>query len=475
MDVSLQVLIGYLLNLLLGLFIVFKERKNIKSTWLWLMILLYLPFVGFILYMFFGLNYRKRKTFDEKMMLDEQEKRLIEHQKKYIALSNSDSLNADQKDLINLCLATSDSAFTDYNDIKFYFDGKDKFKDLFEDIKNAKEYIYIEYYIFKTDELGRELISLLNQKLKEGVEVRILVDAVGSRNIRKRHFIEFKRLGGEVDSFFPLFFSKFTTRFNYRNHRKIVVIDGKIAYSGGFNVGNEYINNDKKFGFWRDTHFRLEGDIVEEYLRRFNFDYRFATKIKTKGEFYKNHDIKTLSRMQLVTSGPDSMYENIRNIYLKMISTAKTRLWIQSPYFVPDESIFEAVRIAALSGVDVRIMIPDKPDHFFVYWATQSYVGQLLEDGVKVYEYGKGFLHAKQVIKDDDICTVGTANFDIRSFSLNFEANLIFYDKDTNALLSEQFLRDMEESKELTLDRYNQRSRVAKIKESITRLFSPML
>ena len=151
MDVSLQVLIGYLLNLLLGLFIVFKERKNIKSTWLWLMILLYLPFVGFILYMFFGLNYRKRKTFDEKMMLDEQEKRLIEHQKKYIALSNSDSLNADQKDLINLCLSTSDSAFTDYNDIKFYFDGKDKFKDLFEDIKNAKEYIYVEYYIFKTD------------------------------------------------------------------------------------------------------------------------------------------------------------------------------------------------------------------------------------------------------------------------------------------------------------------------------------
>ena len=169
------------------------------------------------------------------------------------------------------------------------------------------------------------------------------------------------------------------------------------------------------------------------------------------------------------------MYESIKNVYLKMISTAKTRLWIQSPYFVPDESIFEAVRIAALSGVDVRIMIPDKPDHFSVYWATQSYVGQLLEDGVKIYEYGKGFLHAKQVIKDEDICTVGTANFDIRSFSLNFEANLIFYDKDTNALLSEQFLRDMEESKELTLDRYNHRSRVAKIKESITRLFSPML
>lgn len=475
MDVSIQVLIGYLLNLLLGLFIVFKERKNIKSTWLWLMILLYLPFVGFILYMFFGLNYRKRKTFDEKMMLDEQEKRLIENQKKYLALSTSDSLNADQKDLINMCLATSAAAFNDFNDIKFYFDGKDKFNDLFEDVRNAKEYIYIEYYIFKTDKLGRELISLLNQKLKEGVEVRILVDAVGSRSIRKSHFIEFKRLGGKIDSFFPLFFSKFTTRFNYRNHRKIVIIDGKIAYSGGFNVGSEYISKSKRFGFWRDTHFRLKGDIVEEYLRRFNFDYRFATGIKADGEYYKNHEIKALSRMQLVTSGPDSMYENIRNTYLKMISTAKTRLWIQSPYFVPDESIFEAVRIAALSGVDVRIMIPNKPDHFFVYWATQSYVGQLLEDGVKVYEYGNGFLHSKQVIKDDDICTVGTANFDIRSFSLNYEANLIFYDKDTNTLLSEQFLRDMEESKELTLDRYNQRSRIAKIKESISRLFSPML
>lgn len=475
MDVSLKVLIGYILNLLLGLFIVFKERKNIKSTWLWLMILLYLPFVGFILYMFFGLNYRKRKTFDEKMMLDQKEKRLIENQKKFIALSNSDTLNVDQKDLINLCLATSDSAFTDYNDVKFYFDGNDKFEDLFDDIAKAKEYIYIEYYIFKTDELGRKLISLLNEKLKEGVEVRILVDAVGSRSIKKKHFRELKKLGGEVDSFFPLFFSKCTTRFNYRNHRKIVVIDGEIAYSGGFNVGNEYVNNSKKFGFWRDTHFRLKGDIVEEYLRRFNFDYRFATSVKPKGNYLKDHDITTLKRMQLVTSGPDSMYENIKNVYLKMISTAKTRLWIQSPYFVPDESIFEAVRIAALSGVDVRIMIPDKPDHFFVYWATLSYVGQLLEDGVKVYEYGNGFLHSKQIIKDDDICTVGTANFDIRSFSLNFEANLIFYDKETNVLLSQQFLNDMEKSKELTLERYSQRSRRVRIRESISRLLSPML
>lgn len=475
MDVSLQVLIGYILNLLLGLFIVFKERKNIKSTWLWLMILLYLPFVGFILYMFFGLNYRKRKTFDEKMMLDEKEKRIIENQKKFISLYNSETLNADQKDLINLCLATSDAAFTDYNDVKFYFDGNDKFKDLFKDISNAKDYIYIEYYIFKTDKLGRKLISLLNEKLKEGVEVRILVDAVGSRSIKKRHFRELKRLGGEVDSFFPLFFSKFTTRFNYRNHRKIVVIDGKIAYSGGFNVGNEYINNSKKFGFWRDTHFRLEGDIVEEYLRRFNFDYRFATSVKPKGEFFKEHEITKLKRMQLVTSGPDSMYENIKNVYLKMISTAKTRLWIQSPYFIPDESILEAMRIAALSGVDVRIMIPNKPDHMFVYSATLSYVGQLLEDGVKVYQYENGFLHSKQIIKDDDICTVGTANFDIRSFTLNFEANLIFYDTDTNVLLSEQFIKDMSKSKEITLNDYRQRSRVLRIRESISRLLSPIL
>lgn len=319
------------------------------------------------------------------------------------------------------------------------------------------------------------MINLLNEKLKEGVEVRILVDAVGSRSIKKRHFRELKRLGGEVDSFFPLFFSKFTTRFNYRNHRKIVVIDGKIAYSGGFNVGNEYINNSKKFGFWRDTHFRLEGDIVEEYLRRFNFDYRFATSVKPKGEFFKEHEITKLKRMQLVTSGPDSMYENIKNVYLKMISTAKTRLWIQSPYFIPDESILEAMRIAALSGVDVRIMIPNKPDHMFVYSATLSYVGQLLEDGVKVYQYENGFLHSKQIIKDDDICTVGTANFDIRSFTLNFEANLIFYDTDTNVLLSEQFLKDMGKSKELTLEDYRQRNRILRIRESISRLLSPIL
>lgn len=475
MDISFQVLIGYILNLLLGLFIVFKERKNIKSTWLWLMILLYLPFVGFILYMFFGLDYRKMKTFDEKMMLDQKEKRIVENQKKFFALTKSEDLNSDQKELINLCLSTCDATFTDYNDVKFYFDGRDKFKDLFEDVIKAQEYIYIEYYIFKTDKLGRKLINLLNQKLKEGVEVRILVDAVGSRSIRKKYFREFKKLGGQIDSFFPLFFSKFTTRFNYRNHRKIVIIDGKIAYSGGFNVGNEYISKSKKFGFWRDTHFRLTGDIVEEYLRRFNFDYRFATGIKADGEYYKDHDEKTLNRMQLVTSGPDSMFENIKNVYLKMISTAKTRLWIQSPYFIPDDSIFEAIRIAALSGVDVRIMIPNKPDHIFVYWATLSHVGQLLEDNIKIYQYENGFLHSKQVIKDDDICTVGTANFDIRSFSLNFEANLVFYDQNTNKLLSEQFLKDIEKSSVLTLEKYNKRSRIVRIKESISRLLSPGL
>ena len=179
--------------------------------------------------------------------------------------------------------------------------------------------------------------------------------------------------------------------------------------------------------------------------------------------------------MQLVTSGPDSMFENIKNVYLKMISTAKTRLWIQSPYFIPDDSIFEAIRIAALSGVDVRIMIPNKPDHIFVYWATLSHVGQLLEDNIKIYQYENGFLHSKQVIKDDDICTVGTANFDIRSFSLNFEANLVFYDQNTNKLLSEQFLKDIEKSSVLTLEKYNKRSRIVKIKESISRLLSPGL
>lgn len=475
MDYSLKVIIGYLLNLILGLIIVFKERKNVKSTWIWLMILFYVPYLGFILYLFFGFDYRKRKTFEEKKHLDEQEKRLLENQKKFYAITDIKELTNDQKELINLSLATSDSVLTEYNDVKFYFDGRDKFTDMFEDIKKAKEYIYIEYYIFKTDKLGRSLIDLLNAKLKEGVEVKILVDAVGSRSIKRKCFKEFKKLGGKIDSFFPLFFSKFTTRFNYRNHRKIVIIDGKIAYSGGFNVGDEYINRSKKFGFWRDTHFKLTGEIVEEYLRRFKFDYRFATNIKSKGEINKDNLPKNINRMQLITSGPDSMYENIKNAYVKMISTAKDKIWIQTPYFIPDESVMQALSIAALSGVDVRLMIPNKSDHLFVRWATLSYAGKLLEDNVKVYEYEDGFLHSKQVIKDDDIVTVGTANFDIRSFTLNFEANLIFYDNNTNKLLSNQFLKDIEKTKELTLQTYIERSKLVRIKESISRLISPML
>lgn len=382
------------------------------------------------------------------------------------------------KELIHMNLLTNHSVLTQDNSLEIFDDGAEKFERLLYDIENAKDHIHVQYYIFKLDNLGNRILNALIKQAKNGVKVRILYDEMGSRGVKKRYFKELIVHGGEVEVFFPSIFPLINPRLNFRNHRKIVVIDGRLGYIGGFNVGDEYLGLKEKFGYWRDTHLRMEGSSVHPLQTRFLLDWNQATEehhIHYSERYFPAIPRKGNVALQIVSSGPDTDYATIKNAYIKMIMSAKKYVYIQSPYFIPDEPFLDAVKIAVLSGIDVRIMIPNKPDHMFVYWATYSNVGALLEAGAKIYIYEKGFIHAKMIVVDDEVSTVGTANIDVRSFNLNFEVNAFIYNRSVSHSLAEMFEKDIFDCTELTSEIYDHRSIVIKFKEAISRLLSPIL
>ncbi len=468
------------LNILFAILLVFFERRNPTSKWLWLMVLTFLPGIGFILYLFIGQDLSKKKLFKTKEEEDYcfrdlalvQEKQMNKDEYRY-----RDPNYTKYEDLIKMHLISSESFFTQDNNVEIYFDGEDKFKALLESMENAENYIHLQYYIFKSDGLGKKIIESLCKKAREGVEVKLLVDGMGGRKFQKKYINQLKESGAEVGIFFPPFVPLISLRINYRNHRKICIIDGKEAFVGGFNIRDEYIGLSKKFGYWRDTHLKIKGSAISSLQWRFFLDWRFATGKEITGcqTYLTDEDSLGNTGIQIVTSGPDSKWPSIKDGYLKMISNAREKVFIETPYFIPDDSIFEALKLAGLSGLDVRVMIPCKPDHPFVYWASMSYIGELLQAGVKFYTYEKGFLHSKVVLMDDFVSSVGTANLDIRSFKLNFEVNAFLYDESINLKLTDKFLDDLQYCKEITIKEYNKRSGIVKIKESFSRLLSPIL
>jgi cardiolipin synthase len=293
----------------------------------------------------------------------------------------------------------------------------------------------------------------------------------------KKFFQALRDAGGEANSFFPPFLPYINVRINYRNHRKICIIDGVHGFVGGLNIGDEYLGLSKKFGFWRDIHLYLSGDSIDSLQIRFLLDWRFAVKddFVMNLKYFPKRDRIYNKGVQIITSGPDSQWYTIRNTYLKLISKAEKNIYIETPYFVPDESILTALKIASLSGVDVKLIIPCKPDHPFVYWASKSYIWDLMEAGAKCYTYNNGFIHSKMVSIDGKVCSVGTANMDIRSFSLNFEVNAVVYDEATTLKLDEAFKQDLLNSTLLTMEHYNNRSAIIKVKEAVSRLLTPIL
>ncbi len=470
----------FVVNIAFAIIVIIFEKRNTSNTWTWLMIMLFIPFIGFIMYLFFGQNLRRKKFFVLKkeeesvlMQFSEEQKRLLSDK----AIVNNNSLLKEYHDVINLNLYSDNFIVTNNNKVDILNNGNEKFPIMIDCIKNAKNFIHIQYYIFNDDNLGTEILNLLVEKAKEGIEVKLLYDGMGCIHNKKHFFDPLVKAGGEVYCFFPPFIPYINVRINYRNHRKICVVDGEHGFVGGLNVGDEYLGLSKKFGFWRDTHLHLQGDSVNYLEVRFLMDWRFASKkdFFMEERYFPRKSYIDNTAVQIISSGPDSEWCSIRNTYLKLISKAENSIYIETPYFIPDESILTALKIACLSGVDVKIIIPCKPDHPFIYWASKSYIWELVECGAKCYTYDNGFIHSKLVSIDGKMCTIGTANMDIRSFNLNFEVNAIIYGTITTSEVDKAFESDILQSTLLTPEHYSNRSLIIKFKEAISRLLSPIL
>lgn len=461
---------------LIAIFIFF-ESKDPARTLAWLLVLALLPSVGFFLYLFLGNDIRKRiRTKNKKELNDNYVKRAAALQQTIIPhvdfIKKTES-RVDDK-LINLLLRNSASPFSINNEVKVLKNGEATFDAIIEALEAAEIFIHLEYFIIRNDRIGRRIRNILVEKATEGLAVRVLYDSVGCWQLTDDFFQPMRKAGVEFHPFLPVLSPLLSRELNYRNHRKIIVVDGIVGFLGGLNIGVEYLG-EKELGFWRDTHLRLKGDSVYSLQSIFLNDWYFTTKEELKGQAFFPKSISYGDKVvQVTSSGPDSDWFTIHQAYFTMITTAEKRVWLVTPYLVPDKSLQLALKTAALSGLDVRILIPNKPDHFFVYWASRDNIEELLEAGVRIFTYEQGFIHSKVLIVDDVCASVGTANFDIRSLEINYEVNAFVYDNDVVEELAKDFVTDLKYSKEIELETHQQRPYREKFLEAMARLVSPL-
>lgn len=473
-----------IINLLFIITAIYVERKNTVEISTWILIFTFLPILGFILYLFFGrsMRFSKQKVFKGKKEIDEKYSEFLFEQK-YLLQNNKvifrDANNANYYDIMEMHINASKSILTQDNDITIFTNGKDKYESLIKDIEEATESINILYFIIKNDNIGKRIVDLLTKKAKEGLDVRIIYDHFGSFLTPFSMYEDLIKAGGIVNRFFPLKLGTYL-RANFRNHRKIVVIDGKIGYLGGMNIGDEYMDLGEKKTHWRDTHLRITGSAVQVLQVKFINDWYYCSNEKNINEekmrkklFPKIEQSGEIA-VQIVSSGPDANGEQIKRGIIKMINCAKESVFIQTPYFIPDQSFLEALQIASMSGKDVRVMIPGVPDKKMVYRVTFSYIQALMDYGIKVYLY-PGFLHSKMVVIDGQVSTIGTTNMDIRSFRLDFEVNAFIYDRKFSSKCADIFKIDMNKSKLVTMEWYKSRSTWIKFQEGFFRLFGALM
>lgn len=464
-------------NVIFAIVIVFVDRKRPAEMLAWLLLFAFLPVVGFLLFMLFGQKFfmRRRSRMQRREDVRSLLKTLNEQAKRSgpeVAVGPALKPPADQ--LSRLHYDQAGVPVLGGNALVIYTDGNEKFAALLRDIERAQESIHLEYFIWRSGELSRRLVDALIRKAKEGVRVRIVLDDWGCKLTPHGVFKELVAAGGEVWRFLPVNLA-WSFNANHRNHRKIAVIDGRIGYVGGMNVGDEYIGLRPSLSPFRDTHLRIEGPAVWQLQARFILDYTFASgrELCLRDEWLEPAAAGTTA-VQMVFSGPDAEEPYIRNGFLRMIQSARERIYIQTPYLVPDEAVLEALRIAALSGVDVRVMIPGIANNPVVHRVSLAYAGDLLKAGVKIYQYC-GFLHSKAILCDDSVLSIGTTNMDVRSFALNFEANAFIYDEGIVARFAEIFLEDIAASAELTREVYEARGHKERFLESVFRLLAPLM
>ncbi len=383
-----------------------------------------------------------------------------------------------QRPLLQLAHRIGKSPVSLATETRVLTNGEETFSTIFEELEKATHHIHLEYYIVRHDEVGQKLKTILIEKAKKGVHVRFLYDAVGSWKLSKTYIQELRDAGVEMIPFSPVRLPFLSNTINFRNHRKIIVIDGTIGFVGGLNIGDEYLGKDKYFGFWRDTHLWIRGEAVRTLQLIFLQDWYYMTGKTLLTPEYLSPELVHYDGqggVQLIAGGPDQKWEVIKHLYFAMITSAQRSIWIASPYFVPDEDILTALKIAALSGLDVRILAPKRPDKKIVFYASRSYFPELLEAGVKIYEYSKGFLHSKIMIVDGELASIGTANMDMRSFHLNFEVNAFLYHTDSTKKLVADFLEDLKEASPIDYETFQQRPLSIRVVESVSRLLSPLL
>jgi len=440
-----------------------------SKTLAWLLAIFTIPVGGVLLYVLVGRNRRKNKLLQLK---------------KFGSAGNTPSLSSLTSDipdryqkLVKLIQKNNHFDPSLNNDVVFLKDGEATFKAIFDALESATDFIHLQYYIFEEGELADRLLTVFRKKVGQGVKIRLIYDGIGSFSLSKSYLKTLKKIGVEVYPFLPFRFGRFLRSVNYRNHRKIIVVDGRVAFTGGINISDKYLKGDKTLGKWHDMHLRIEGPAAVDLDRVFHQDWQLVSEreIPSKKETISKHHNLGKSTVQIVSSGPDDDFPTIEEVYFSMINSTEHYVYIVNPYVIPGPSILTALETSALSGVDVRLLVSENNDSQLVNWSVRAYFENLLRAGVKIYLFPEGFLHSKIVISDDEVASVGTANIDIRSFEQNYEVNAILYDKELTKKLGKDFLMDCDRSNQLTFERHMKRPWLDRLKEGFAKIFSPVL
>ena len=452
---------------------VLMDNKQPAKTIAWIMVLLFMPFLGIVLYVFFGQDIRKQRLISNRSMDQLTKRSMLE-----FAEQENLHLPADSQPLMRLFANQNWALPFKDNQVEIYTDGYGFVFSLLQAIGRAEKHIHIDTYIIEDDPLGNLIVDALTDKARQGVEVRLIYDDVGCWRVSDSFFERMRDAGIDVHAFMPVRFPAFTSKVNYRNHRKLCVVDGKVGFIGGMNLALRYVKG-RGGRVWRDTHLRIEGGGVYAIQRAFLVDWYFVDRtLITDRRYYPPVDaaIRNNCLVQVVTSSPVTPWPDIMQGYVRILLEAKRYVYMESPYFLPTEPILFAMRTAALAGVDVRLLIPRKSDSKVLDWSTLSYVMETLQAGVKVYLYQAGFNHSKLLVCDDSVSTVGSTNVDFRSFEHNFESNIFFYDEGMALRLKNIFMEDLAQSRPIEeMKRVKNRPFSKRLGESLLRLLSPLL
>ena len=474
----------YVVYLVIVAAFIILENRSPQSTFAWLFLFSIFPVIGLIIYLFLGRSWRafaKEDGLARQEMGSEFMQNLgpiLSRQQEYFNRLATEKPASFRKRLLRLVDSNSSSILTGYNQVEILQNATVKYPRLLQDIKQAQHSIHLNYYIWTNDDFTQQVKVALIERRQAGVEVRCLYDASGGA-MGKEYLQGLEDAGIDIHPYLEYrSLTKLHTA-NYRSHRKIAVIDGRIGYLGGLNLDKDQLDGGKFFDSWRDTHLRMVGEAATALQASFTLSWFNTTGQKLTDAAYfppMIEEVDTFMPVQITQSGPDSQWAALRQLYAFMMVSADEKVYLQSPFFIPDESIMEALKAAALSGVEVKMMFtPSGTTYTIPYWAANTYFKEAAEAGVKIYLYQAGYFHPKTLNIDAKICTIGTANMDIRSFSLNYEANAVIYDEEKARELEHDFLDDLELCEEWTLEEYMSRSLFSRLRDSLSRLASPLL